>query len=234
MDKLTLSPRLERIASLVPNGAAVADIGTDHGYIPVWLIQNGVAASMIATDINKGPLSRARSISKAYGLYDRITFILCDGLAGLRPNEADTLIIAGMGGETIIGILAAAPWTRRYTRIILQPQSKQLELRKWLIENGYAIDGEHLVRDAGKIYTLFTAIGGHMPGQSLAELYVGAIKNHRSMPMLFEYLDENIIKLEKICLALTCSERPDDHKKHQEYLEIIAGMRNMKERLMNG
>ena len=105
-----------------------------------------------------------------------IKFVLCDGLAGLAENEVDTVIIAGMGGETIINILSAAPWTNRDTHLILQPQSKQPELRRWLLENKYIINGEHLVCDSGKIYTVLTAEGGITQPYSTAQLYVGKVE----------------------------------------------------------
>ena len=108
---LELTPRLRLLADWVPQDAKLADVGTDHAYLPVWLVLHGRVASAIASDLRKGPLERARETGRTYGA-ERIDFRLCNGLADIRPEEADAVAIAGMGGETIAEILAAAPWTR--------------------------------------------------------------------------------------------------------------------------
>ena len=110
--KLTLQPRLQMLADLVPRGAVLADVGTDHGYLPVWLLQEGRIGRAIASDINERPLDHARQTAREYDCEDEIQFRLCGGLDGYVPGEADTIIIAGMGGDTIASILEAAPWTR--------------------------------------------------------------------------------------------------------------------------
>ena len=110
--RLQLQPRLQCIASLVPKGARLADIGTDHGYLPVYLLQEGTIGHAIVSDINALPLAHARATAAEYGVTEKLDFRLCPGLAKLRPEECDTVAIAGMGGETILGILEAAPWTR--------------------------------------------------------------------------------------------------------------------------
>ena len=131
--RLQLQPRLQCIASLVPKGARLADIGTDHGYLPVYLLQEGTIGHAIASDINALPLAHARATAAEYGVTEKLDFRLCPGLAKLRPEECDTVAIAGMGGETILGILEAAPWTRDGAHtLILQPQTKADLLRRWL------------------------------------------------------------------------------------------------------
>ena len=107
--------------------------GTDHAYLPAWLLQNGRIPSAIASDVREGPLSRARATARACGCFERMSFRLCDGLSGIAPEEVDALVIAGMGGETIANILEAAPWVKgKNFPIILQPMSTQAELRGWL------------------------------------------------------------------------------------------------------
>lgn len=96
---MELSPRLRAVAELVPRGAHFADIGTDHAYLPVWLILHGVIESAIAADLRRGPLERARETAKKYSVSEKMDFRLCDGLTGLREGEADTIAIAGMGGR---------------------------------------------------------------------------------------------------------------------------------------
>ena len=165
---LELTPRLRQIAAWVRQGAHLADVGTDHAYLPVWLTLQGRVASAIASDLRRGPLDRAQETGRRYGVGDRITFRLGNGLAAVAPEECDTVLIAGMGGETIWGILAAAPWTRdgRHT-LLLQPQTKIEELRLRLCENGYAVTREHLVRDKGKLYVVMTVTAGE---QVVAEI----------------------------------------------------------------
>ena len=164
--EVSLQPRLALLASLVPQGAVLADVGTDHGYIPVCLRQRGVIDRAIASDIGREPLEHARRTAEEYGV-GGIDFRLCAGLDAIAPGECDTVLIAGMGGETIWDILAAAPWTRdgRHT-LLLQPQTKIEELRLRLCENGYAVTREHLVRDKGKLYVVMTVTAGerYTPG----------------------------------------------------------------------
>lgn len=147
---LELTPRLRQIAAWVRQGAHLADVGTDHAYLPVWLTLQGRVASAIASDLRRGPLDRAQETGRRYGVGDRITFRLGNGLAAVAPEECDTIVIAGMGGENIAQILAGAPWTAdgRHT-LLLQPQSRAEALRRFLAEHGYAIAREALVRDPG-------------------------------------------------------------------------------------
>lgn len=170
---LQLQPRLACIASLVPQGAALADIGTDHGYIPVYLLQKGVISRAIASDIGRAPLEHARRTAEEYGV-DGIDFRLCAGLDGISPEECDTVVIAGMGGETIRDILAAAPWTKASAHtLLLQPQTKVEELRAWLCENGYAVARERFVEDKDKLYVVMTVTAGECFTPSEEQLYGG-------------------------------------------------------------
>ena len=108
-----LDERLKTVAALVRPGSRVADIGTDHGYLPVYLVKEGICPRAIAADLRSGPLESARRHVTAAGLSDRIDLRLGDGLTPIEPQEVDDMIIAGMGGETIAGILAAADWVRQ-------------------------------------------------------------------------------------------------------------------------
>ena len=122
--ELHLQPRLQLLADLVPQGAKLADIGTDHGYLPVWLLQNKRITAAIAADVGYEPLQHAVRTAQEQGVSD-IDFRLCDGLKGISEDEVDAIAIAGMGGETIIHILSAAPWTKKesgYT-LLLQPMT---------------------------------------------------------------------------------------------------------------
>ena len=131
MRRLELSPRLAAIAEQVPQGARLADVGTDHAYLPAWLLLAGRISGAVATDVREGPLQRGRETARLYKVEDRMVFRCCDGLAAVEPQEADTVVIAGMGGELMARIVERAPWTRGCT-LLLQPMSAQPFLRRWL------------------------------------------------------------------------------------------------------
>ena len=193
--ELSLRPRLALLASLVPRGTVLADVGTDHGYIPVYLRQKGVIDRAIASDIGREPLGHARRTAEEYGVIG-IDFRLCAGLDAIAPTECGTVLIAGMGGETIRDILAAAPWTRdgRHT-LLLQPQTKLEELRLWLCENGYAVAREYLVRDKGKLYVVMTATAGERFTPSAEQLYGGLALEREAL--YGDYLAHQISRLRR-------------------------------------
>ncbi len=155
---ITLDKRLRMVASLVRAGSRVADIGTDHAYLPVYLVQAGVVPSGIAADIGEGPLDAAHHTVIAAGLGDSISLRLGDGLAPITADEVDDIVIAGMGGETIAAILAAAAWVKdaRY-RLVLQPMTRAEDLRRWLLYNGFTVIAERLVRDKHHLYPVMAA-----------------------------------------------------------------------------
>ena len=137
MKRIALQHRLRLLAEMTPPGGRLADIGTDHGYLPVWLLQEGRIPSAIASDVGAEPLEHARRTAEEYGTQG-LDFRLCDGLSGIEPEETDTVVIAGMGGETIRDILRAAPWAADgHHTLLLQPMTKVELLRGWLRENGY-------------------------------------------------------------------------------------------------
>ena len=184
-----LSPRLAAVAALVPPGARVIDVGTDHAMIPVWLVQAGICPLVLATDIRPGPLENAAALVEKTGTGGRIRLLLTDGLTGVEPDEWDTVILAGLGGETMVSILTAAPWARERVRLILEPQSKQAVLRRYLIENGWRIDRELLAEDAGHIYPILTAAAGQPPAYSELELHLGLLGQIEADPLFLPYLD---------------------------------------------
>ena len=161
--KLELTPRLALLASWVPPGARLIDVGTDHGYLPAWLIQNGRIEEALASDLRPGPLSRAEDTARRCGVEGKMRLRLCPGLSAIRPEEGDTIAIAGMGGENIAMILSAAPWTAdgQHT-LLLQPQSRSEVLRRFLQDRGYRILREQLVWDRGILYPVLEARGGEM------------------------------------------------------------------------
>lgn len=153
--QIKLTPRLSLIYEMT-GGVVCADIGTDHALLPCALVRDGRAARAFASDINPGPLRRARDTVAAFGLEDRIELLQCDGVPPRAAAESDSIIIAGMGGETIAGILARAA-VRPQTQLLLQPMTRAAQLRGYLCENGYAIVRERLAREADRIYVVLEA-----------------------------------------------------------------------------
>ena len=174
MRRPELSPRLRMVGDLVPAGARLADVGTDHAYLPAALLLEGRIPWAVAADLRRGPLDRARATVRSYGLTGRVEFRLCDGLTGVRPGEVDAVAIAGMGGETIAAILNAAPWTReRDVPLILQPMTSMPDLRGWLQDNGFCIETEQLAREGDALYTALLVRAGEMGPLAPAELWAG-------------------------------------------------------------
>ncbi|MCF0150244.1 MAG: SAM-dependent methyltransferase [Firmicutes bacterium] len=155
---ILLSPRLELIAQLV-KGNIAADIGTDHGFVPIRLLLSGKCQQVILADINEGPLQKAKENLQAYSISpDMAPLRLGSGLQVLSPYEADTVIIAGMGGELIAEILAEEPAKNEtFARFILQPRTKEAVLRRWLLENGFYITDERLVEERDRICQVLVA-----------------------------------------------------------------------------
>ena len=189
-----LTPRLQSVAALVPPGARVIDVGTDHAKLPVWLVQSGQIEYAWASDIRRGPLKSAERLIHETGTEDRIHIRLTDGLQGFGPESGDTVVMAGMGGETMCSVLDAAPWTKNDTLLILEPQSKQAFLRSWLCARGYRIIHESLVKDAGHIYPLLMARGGAPDEFSLMELHTGRMALIGADPLLGELLAQLIAR----------------------------------------
>ena len=224
---LELTPRLRQIAAWVPQGAHLADIGTDHAYLPVWLTLHSRVAAAIASDLRMGPLDRARETGRRYGVSDRITFRLGDGLAAVRPEECNTIVIAGMGGENIAQILLRAPWTTSGCHtLLLQPQSRAEILRSFLAEHGYTIRREALVRDRGFLYPVMEASGGEMnltPGQ----LWGGADLLYD--PLGDRYLIEKIIQLQAVVAGRNRSTDLMAQAEGDRIRAIIAELMTMRE-----
>ena len=207
-----LPPRLAAIAALVPDGAHLADVGTDHALLPIRLLLDGRIQSAVATDIRPGPFSRAKENAYSAGVQN-LSCILCDGLTGVSPGSADTVVIAGMGGEIITGILRAAPWACQGAFLILQPMSRPEELRAALPSLGLAICAERLVRDTGRLYSILAVCAGTPDALSPGELYCGKYSLLFSDPLFPDILSEQEKRLEIAIHGLERSERENDRER---------------------
>lgn len=180
----TLTDRLQQVADLVPACRCMADIGTDHGYLPMYLIEKGVTVRAIACDIHAGPLERAKEHLGSFPQRDRISLRLGGGLSPLAQGEADGVTICGMGGLMIRQILeeeaekaACLHW------LVLQPQNHVAELKQFLSEHHFRIEKEVLSLDGGQLYEILKAVPGEMPPLSLLDAEIGATADYRKDPL---------------------------------------------------
>ena len=202
MNKPNLDARLLAAAKFVREGAYACDIGTDHAYLPVYLVLIGRASRALASDINKGPVMRAKESVAKYGVNDKIDVVLSDGLRGAEGYPVTDIIIAGMGGELIASILEDAKWVKNEKyRLILQPMTHAEILRKYLADNGFSVIDEDMVKDTGnnKIYQIICAeFTGRTEDYTTDELYLGRYNIARGG----EVLSELCARLKKINLEI--------------------------------
>ena len=222
-----LTPRLKAVADLVPKGARVVDVGTDHAYLPIYLMEQGIAKSCIATDIHKGPLEAANSNIAAAGV-GGIKTILCDGVTAVLPNQADTVVIAGMGGDTAAHILSCAPWLRDPAKtIIIQPMSSADSIRTYLAENGFEVKRELCVEEGERVYPVMTAKFEGTPRKlSYYEAAVG-ITDQNPTAAEYKYLTAVYTSLCKKAESIKGIERMESEYKKTEQaaarLESVLG-----------
>ena len=224
----TLSPRLSAIARLIPQGSRVADVGTDHGYLPIWLMEQGISPFVIATDLRPGPLDAAKENARQANIQAGISFRLADGLAAVSPHEVDVVVLAGMGGETIGGILDRTPWLQEGVhRLILQPQSKIPRLMDELAAGGYAVLDQHLAADAGRIYSVYEVIPGVMEPFVGGARYIHPTLLERGDSLLEAYLAAASAKLRR---ALAGLERGGEKEaeKQAEFKQALSDLERWK------
>ena len=215
-----LSPRLLLITQAAKGGRAVLDIGTDHAYVPIYMVLKQGAKRAIAADINKGPLKRAEENIKKFGLCDKITTRLSDGLKEFEPFDADTVIIAGMGGTLIAKILDDSPQMKKEgIKFVLQPMTAEDELRRYLEKNGYKITDEFMTREGEKLYTVITAETG-TPKKCEEVFYHVSKKLYEKKDGLFRlFLERKINEFKKVNDGLKKAEKSDENNKRAEYAQ---------------
>lgn len=224
--KLELTPRLRMVADMLPAGVVLADVGTDHAYLPAALMLEGKIPGAIAADLREGPLSRAKETAREYALEDKMSFRLCDGLSGIKADEVGAVSVAGMGGETIALILSAAPWTReKNTALVLQPMSSMDELRVWLGKNGYVIHEERLAKEGDTIYTAMLVGAGTMPAMTAAQLCAGA--NSRDA-LRGEWLEYWINRTRRALSGMAQAKSEHVSRRREELEQVLSGLEEMK------
>lgn len=225
---MKLSPRLLTISSQVTKGSIVADIGTDHAYIPIYLVEKGICPKVIATEIREGPFKRAKAEVQKRGYTDKIQMRIGDGLKPLKVGEVDTVIIAGMGGLNIIEILSnSREKAIKINKFILQPMVAQKELRKYLITHGYKIIDEESCLEDDKFYEIIIASQGHQDCWDDIWYELGLRLFEKRHELFEQFLDKKISTIDKIITGLergksVHAENKLKSLKHrrQQYLEV--------------
>lgn len=194
-----LSPRLKEVSRFVRDGACVADVGTDHAYLPIYLLKKGVARYAVATDVREGPLVHTRDNVEFYQVSEKVAIYRTDGLVGIEKYSPDDIMICGMGGELILRIVTECEYTRRSgVRLLLQPMSSFAELREGLGKSGYSIEKESLVRDGHMIYQVLVCVyTGEKSEFSPAELLLGPENIKEKNKLFVEYASIHLRKLER-------------------------------------
>ena len=220
-----LSNRLKACYDYINTGDRVADIGCDHGYLGIRLLLSGKASSVIAADINQGPLDNALRNAHKYGISDKMSFYLSDGAQSI-PKDFDTMVCAGMGADTIISILNTAPWLKneRY-RLILQCQSRRAELRQYLYENGYCIHTEALAKDGKFIYPIMEVLYAPTSPLTAAQYHISPALIRGNSPLLPLFYDRVVDGIRTTVKGLS----HNGGDKHEHYSAILQELLEMEE-----
>lgn len=231
MKIINLDPRLSLVASLVRNGSRIADIGTDHAYIPVYLLQGGVSPSAVAADLRKMPLENAKKTIETYSLSNLITTVLSDGLDNIDKNCCDDIIIAGMGGLLIEEILSRTEWVynKKY-RFVLQPMSHQEDVRRFLFERGFKIVQEKCCLDGKHCYCVIAAeFTGEKYNYTPARIFTGTLPEGCD-EVASVYLKNQLSRLEKRRNAL--KKAGTEPEETERLTEIIDDFKRITEDLI--
>ncbi len=207
MSDIRLSKRLSTAASYVRSGAFVADIGTDHAYLPIYLVSEGVAFGALASDVNSGPIQKAKENITKHGLCDKIHTEIANGLFGIEKYAPTDIVICGMGGELIARILNDSEYVKNEKiRLILQPMTSAFELREYLAD-GFSTIAENIVCEDGKIYQIICAqYDGKERSYTKAELELGKLNIDKPTKEFLELLNLTIVKKRKRFLGLSAGQ----------------------------
>ena len=203
---MKLGERLQAIAVFAAGGGPVADIGTDHAYLPIYLVLHDYVSKAIAVEVKEGPYQAARDMIERSNLAKQIDLRFGNGLEPLRVGEADTVTIAGMGGATIVDILNARPAvTASIKRLVLQPMIAAGTLRRWLAANGWSIIDETLVVDEGRLYEIIAAEPGRSAEFEDILYEIGPVLWAKRSPLLERHIDQLLSNIERILEEMTQS-----------------------------
>ncbi|AOY78442.1 hypothetical protein BJL90_17680 [Clostridium formicaceticum] len=219
---MKLTPRLKKIADLVPMNSSVADIGTDHGYLPIYLLQNGITSHVIASDVNRGPLETAEKNIQAHDYVDKIQMRLGSGLEVLKAGEVETVIIAGMGGILISELLDKVPTIIQSVHtFILQPMQAQADLRRYLVANNFRISKDLLVKEDHKIYEIIVVQQGTQIVEEDIYYETGFLLKSNPRDLAEEFIEGKIKTQKEIILQVQNQDSSAAMKKYKACKEKL-------------
>ncbi len=228
---LKLSQRLMALAQMVPAGARVADIGTDHALLPCYLVREKSAPYVIGVDVHQGPYERAQQMVQEAHLQDKIELRLGDGLAVIKAGEVELVVIAGMGGATIQEILERAPHViNKLQKLILQPMNNAETVRFWLQEHDWRITQEELIYEDRQYYQI---IGAKPALARELEAAYGPLLIQNRHPLLPELLNRDLEGLQIVLQQLAQSTQEDARLRYREYTQRLQKIKELKERLLD-
>lgn len=229
---MQLSNRLLAVAELAAAGHCLADVGTDHGYIPIYLIEQGRFDCALAMDVNEGPLLRAEENRNLHGMEDRIQLRLSDGVQSMQEGEADTVVIAGMGGGLVMKILTEGEEVLKSVKaLVLQPQSELYRVREFLEEHAYRIEAEHMILEDGKYYPMMRVVHGKAEPMDALEKKYGPLLLKEKHPCLRQFLcrEETVYETIRQNLLLQTGEKAKERLSQVE--AELQYIQNAKERM---
>lgn len=226
---MNIGARLEAVAAMVPQDCVLADIGTDHAYLPVWLMQKGHIKSAVAADIAAGPCRAAQTNIGMYGLKGRIQVRQGSGLTVLKAGEADGAVIAGMGGSTIIEILKESPKVAAALKfLIVQPMAGAAGLRRWACANGWRIAAEALAEEPQHLYEIILLEHGDEAGYSDAEYEIGPRLLETKPPLLAKHFDKVQGTYKRMLDSMAKSPQVQQTEKYKKLQELYAGLEELR------
>jgi len=204
---ISLSDRLLAIARLVPAGAKIADIGTDHALLPTYLILSGKIKAAIASDIVAGPYEAARRTVAEYGVSPNVSIRLGPGLTTVEPKEVDTVVIAGMGGATVVQIMSESPAVvNALSSMVISPMNGSEQVRRHLYHNGHQIAEEHVVVDDGRLYEVIgVAMNRHIGGVAADPAYLPYHRSETTMSNAFLFGPLNLQRADETTISLVAT-----------------------------
>lgn len=230
---IKLSRRLQALADYIPSDSRVADIGTDHAFLPCYLVKEGIAPFAVGIDVKEGPFQSASRTVNAYHLEEQISIRLGDGLMPLRPGEVDVVILAGMGGNTMIDILEGSPQVvEEVNCLVMQPMNGAEHLRSWLGGNDWIIIAEDLLVEDGHYYQIIKATRGREQALADMQLSYGPLLIADRHPLLPKLIEKDIQALQDIIEQLAKSQSAEVECRSEGLVQRVQRMKELKECLL--
>lgn len=225
---MKLGNRLQSIVSMIEKGSTVVDIGTDHAYLPIYLINEGLAERVIATEVLPGPFERARENIEKSGLENFINLRMGSGFKPIKPREGDIAVVAGMGGTTIAKIIdESKEIADSFKKLILQPMQNQAKLREYLLTTGYQIIDENVAIEDNRFYEIIVAKKGIFKAFDEIDVLVGPVLRNKKTSVISEYINHRIEIIQKIIQRLKATDSKTGKAALEEYRKQMEALKEV-------